>query len=98
MAVIAHVTIPGLTLEQYDKLREVVGWLDVPPTGGIVHLVWSEPDGLHGTDVWESEEAFAKFGEEHLGPGMAKLGIESAPQVTFMPAHEVYVPKAITLT
>lgn len=98
MAVIAHVTIPGITLDQYDQLREIVGWLERPPTGGIAHLMWSDADGVHGTDVWESEEAFAAFGQERLGPGMAKLGVSAQPQVTFQPAHEVYIPKAITLT
>jgi hypothetical protein len=98
MAVIAHVTIPGLTLKQYDELRDVVGWLEEVPVGGIAHLVWEEADGLHGTDVWESEEAFAAFGQDRLGPGMAKLGIAAVPQVSFQQAHEVYLPRPVTIT
>lgn len=97
MPVIAHVFIPGLTAEQYDQLRDIVGWIDSRPVGGIAHLAWSEADGLHGTDVWESEEAFAAFGQDRLGPAMAKLGIAAEPQVTFRPAHEVYLPEAVTL-
>jgi hypothetical protein len=43
-------------------------------------------------DDWESEEAFNKFVGERLGPGMAKVGVQSQPQITFYPAHEVYLP------
>jgi hypothetical protein len=49
-------------------------------------------------DAWDSEEAFNNFGEQRLGPGMAKVGVQVEPQVTFHPAHEVYVPESVTLT
>jgi hypothetical protein len=29
---------------------------------------------------------------------MAKVGVQSQPQVTFYPAHEVYLPQAVTIT
>jgi hypothetical protein len=49
-------------------------------------------------DSRESEQAFNQFGEERLGPGMAKVGVLVQPQVTFYPAHEVFAPKAVTIT
>ena len=49
-------------------------------------------------DSWESEEAFNQFGQERLGPGMAKAGVQAELQVTFHPAHEVYLPQAVTIT
>jgi hypothetical protein len=49
-------------------------------------------------DAWESEEAFGQFGDQRLGPALAKLGVESAPEITFYPAHEVFLPKAVTIT
>ena len=42
MAVVAHVVLPGVTKEQYDQVREAVGWLGEPPVGGISHLTWWE--------------------------------------------------------
>ena len=81
-----------------DALRTEVGWLESPPVGGISHITWCEDDGLHGVDVWESEDAFHAFGQERLAPGLAKVGIASQPEATFRPAHEVYVPQAVTLT
>jgi hypothetical protein len=63
-----------------------------------LHVVWIEGNDLHGLDVWESEEAFNAFGQDRLGPGLAKLGIDIQPQATFKPTHEVYAPKAVKLT
>ena len=98
MAVIAHVVLRGVTPDQYDAVREAVGWLDMPPTGGISHVTWWDGDDCHNLDSWESEQAFADFGEQRLGPGMAKAGVMAEPDVTFHPAHEVFLPKAVTIT
>jgi hypothetical protein len=98
MAVVAHVVLPGVTKEQYDQVREAVRWLAEPPVGGISHLTWWEGGDCHNVDAWESEQAFNQFGEERLGPGMAKAGVQVQPQVTFHPAHEVHAPQAVTIT
>jgi hypothetical protein len=98
VAVVVHVVLPGLTEEQYDQVREAVGWLREAPAGGIAHLTWWEGADCHNMDSWESEEAFNRFGDERLGPGMAKVGVQIQPQVTFHPAHEVYLPQAVTIT
>ena len=98
MAVVAHVVLPGVTKEQYDRVREAVGWLAEAPAGGISHLTWWDGGDCHNVDAWDSEEAFNTFGEGRLGPGMAQAGVNVQPQVTFYPAHEVFVPQAVTVT
>jgi hypothetical protein len=98
MAVAVHVIVPEVTEEQYDQVRAEVGWLEQRPVGGISHLTWWEGGDCHNVDAWESEEAFNNFVENRLGPGMAKVGVQSQPQVTFYPAHEVYLPQAVTIT
>jgi hypothetical protein len=40
MAVVAHVIVPGITKEQYDQVREAVGWLEEAPVEGLSHLTW----------------------------------------------------------
>lgn len=97
MAVIAHIILRDLTRERYDAVRVEAGWLEMPPTGGHVHVTWWEGADCHSIDAWESEEAFTTFGAERLGPAMARLGVTSQPEVTFHPAHEVYAPRALTL-
>jgi hypothetical protein len=98
MAVAVHVVLRGVSREQYDAVRAEVGWLERPPTGGISHLTWWEGEDCHNIDAWESEDAFNAFGNDRLGPAMAKLGIAVTPEVTFHPAHEVYTPQSVKLT
>ena len=98
MAVIAHVVLSGVTPDQYDAVRAECGWLEKTPDGGVAHLSWWEGADNHNLDAWESEEAFGRFGDERLGPAMAQVGVAVEPKVTFYPAHEVFVPAAITLT
>lgn len=98
MPVIAHVVIDGVTTDQYDEVRAAAGWLQTPPDGGISHVTWWDGDECHNLDAWESEEAFHAFGQSRLGPAMAQAGISAEPKVTFHPAHEVFAPRAVTIT
>ena len=98
MAVIAHVVLRGVSRQQYDQVRAEANWLKKAPDGGLVHLTWWEGADCHNTDAWESEAAFAAFGENRLGPAMQKVGVAAQPEVTFHPAHEVFLPKVLTLT
>jgi hypothetical protein len=98
LAVVAHVVIPGVSREQYDQVRSIVGWLDEAPVGGLSHVSWWEGDDNHNLDSWESEADFANFGENRLGPAMAQAGMEVERQVTFYPAHEVFLPRVVTIT
>lgn len=92
MAIIAEVLLRGITPEQYDAVRARARWVEEVPDGGLVHQTWFEGDVCHNSDSWESEEAFAAFSEQRLGPAMAAEGIDVQPEVTFHPAHEVYTP------
>jgi hypothetical protein len=98
MAIVVEVTLSGITKQQYDDLRAKVGWLDEAPTGGLAHLTWFDGDTCHNVDAWESDAAFAAFAENRLGPGVAAVGIASEPVPVFHPAHEVFLPKALTIT
>ena len=98
IAVVAHVILRGVSREQYDAVRAEVGWLESLPDGGHAHIAWWEGADNHNIDAWETEAAFQAFGESRLGPAMAKLGINVAPEVTFHPAHEVFTPQVLRLT
>jgi ketosteroid isomerase-like protein len=94
MAVSVHVTLRGVTREQYDAVRQLAGWLEQPPAGGLSHVTWWEGDDCHNADAWESEEAFAAFGEQRLAPAMIAAGVTAAPEATIQPAHEIFTPRA----
>ena len=49
-------------------------------------------DGLHVTDVWDSEQSFNAFMQERLGPAIQEVGIQGQPDVKFFPLHGVFAP------
>jgi len=98
MAVVAHGVLRGVSREQYDRVRAEANWLGQVLEGGLGHLTWWEGPDCHNLDAWESEAAFAVFGETRLGPAMQRAGVGVEPEVSFHVAHEVYLPKAVTLT
>jgi len=86
MSVVAVFQGPTLTRERYEaSVRELTGGRglktpsDWPVKGLLTHIAGETPNGFRVIDVWESEEAFQKFGEA-LKPIMAKLGLEEQPE------------------
>ena len=72
--------------------------LNVRPTVVIRMSHGGRGDDCHNIDAWESEASFNTFGQERLGPAMAKVGVETVPEVTFHAAHEVFAPQIVALT
>ena len=56
----------------------VAGRLPVP--GLVVHAAGQGPNGFRVVDVWESEDAFRRFGEK-LIPILRSVGIEGEPEI-----------------
>lgn len=82
---------PGGTQEQYDQvtarltdggaLTSLTDW----PGGGILfHAAGPTDDGFRVIDVWESEEAFQRFGEV-IGPVLQEVGFPGEPRL--FPLH-----------
>ena len=93
MAVMVIHNGPTLTQEKYDEAcrlllngaKDRLDSLSDWPTDGIVsHAAGQADDGFYVVDIWESEEAFGRFGER-LGAIMQELGVEEQPRV--FPAH-----------
>jgi hypothetical protein len=88
MPVVAVFEVPGLTEEKYEQsVRGVTGGkdrmespADWPVEGLLAHIAGQSKSGFRVVDVWESEEAFARFGET-LMPILQDLGIEGEPEV-----------------
>ena len=51
----------GITPDQYDALRESVGWDRDVPAGMRFHVASFGDGVLRMTDVWDSEELFGTF-------------------------------------
>ena len=78
----------GLTKDSYEEaVRRVTGGkstldspADWPVEGLLAHVAGDAPGGFRVVDVWESEEAAARFGET-LVPILQEIGIEAQPEL-----------------
>ncbi len=92
MPVVAVFQDPSLTQERYEEsVRRLTGGRsrlespsDWPTAGLLAHIAGPAEGGFRVVDVWESEEAFRRFGEA-LMPILQEIGVEGAPDV--YPAH-----------
>jgi hypothetical protein len=84
MAIMMKLKVPGGTLEQYDRLNDVLGIhgdTDAPE-GLVSHLCGATDDGVLIVDVWDSEESLNAFFETRLGAAMHEVGVpESQPHI-----------------
>ena len=87
--VIVQFNIPGMTAKQYDQ-----AWEDLRAAGqsnpkGLIHHVGAQQgNNWVVVDVWETAEAFSKFGET-LMPILNKIGVAQVPPV-ITPVHYEY--------
>ena len=90
MAVAYKMRFRGATLEQYDRVLELMGFEHggtVAAEGAIFHWVTKTDDGILVVDVWESDEAFKRFADEQISPYTQQAGFPAEPEIT---RHEVY--------
>src|SRR5256885_16851154 len=92
MPVVVVFQAPSLTQETYEqttrRLTDGRGRMespaDWPVEGLLAHVAGQGPNGFRVVDVWESEDAFRRFGEA-LIPVLQEAGVEGEPEV--YPAH-----------
>jgi hypothetical protein len=76
MALGIYFAVEGMSAPKLAAVHEQLSSLgQANPTGRTFHAAFHVGDGIHVFEVWESEEAFAAFGE-HLMPILAQHGID----------------------
>ncbi len=85
MAIVAHFEFPEKdSIDKYDQVLENEPRTKDQPARSV-HVCYELPNrGFGVLDVWDSEEAFGKFGEI-LMPAIDKAGLSAAPNV--YPVH-----------
>jgi len=88
--VLVQFTFPNMSSQQYEQAwEELRNSGNEHPKGLLYHAGAPQGENWVVSDVWESAEAFTKFGEV-LGPIMEKLGF-SGVKPTILPVHYLYV-------
>jgi hypothetical protein len=85
MAIVA--VFEGVTREQYEEsIHRLMGKsraetaADWPVEGLLAHIAGPGENTFRVVDVWESEEAFGRFGES-LMPILQDIGVEGQPDI-----------------
>jgi hypothetical protein len=92
MAVVLVHQGPTITQERYEeavrrltdgksRLESPADW---PVEGLLIHIAGQGESGFRIVDVWESEDACRRFGEQ-LMPTLKEVGIEDPPEM--YPVH-----------
>jgi hypothetical protein len=92
MLIMAVHQVPSLTRERYEEVvrrltngkTRIESPSDLPFEGLLVHLAGQTKHGFCIVDLFESEEAVARFNEA-MGTIPREVGIEEPPE--FFPAH-----------
>jgi len=89
MAVAIVMDFEGGTLDQYDRIRDLMHLEpggDAPP-GALFHWVAETDGGIRVTDVWVTREQFDAFAAEQIGPYSQQVGMPGPPQIEFFDVH-----------
>ena len=95
MAIVVRFASTGFTKAIYEetvKKLEAAG--AGSPPGRLYHVCFGDKENLRVSDIWESREAFDKFGET-LRPILTELGIE-AGDLEFFEVHNIIAGKNVT--
>ena len=88
MAIGIYFNPASMTAAQYD---DIIGRLDAAgagkPAGRLYHACFGSGDKLQVFDIWESQQAFDKFGET-LMPILQEIGLDSGQPIV-EPVHNL---------
>jgi hypothetical protein len=79
MPIAQIIDMPGAGAREYEQAFAAIHPGGAWPAGQLDHIAGPTPDGFRVIDVWESEEAFARFEREVLEP----LGFAGGPRMQF---------------
>jgi hypothetical protein len=95
MAIIRIVRPPMVTAELYDAVNEKAGVDERLPEGLLMHTAGEVDGQWQIVDVWESEEAAERFGNERLAPAIESVmggAPPGPPPTTVYELHRVIRP------
>ena len=80
---------PGMTAEKYDEtMPRIEASGEFPPDGLEYHVAFSSGGSFRVSEIWDSREQFAEFGER-LMPILAAAGIEFTSEPEVFEVHKI---------
>lgn len=88
----------GVTIDQYEAVRNIVRWEENPAPGGLIHIATHDGSALRVVDVWENPELFNTFVNDRLMAGVQQAGVMTEPEVEIYPIHALFTPGLQTVS
>ena len=90
MAIVLRFAPHGMTAEQYDECIERLEKAGAgSPEGRLYHVCFGEKNNIRVSDIWDSAEAFERFGQT-LRPILQELGVD-AGEPEILEVHNLIV-------
>ena len=87
MSVLVRFAPTNVTKEKYEEsLRRLKEAGEFPPEGMQIHVAFGPEDNMRVSEIWDSREQFAAFGER-LMPILAAAGIEFSGEPEIFEVH-----------
>ncbi len=93
MAVGIRIKLPGVNVEEFERVDAAIDVRGNHPEGLIFSASGPVEGGWRVIDVWESRAHFDAFAAERIGPAAAAAGASVQPDIAEFPVHE-YVSRA----
>jgi hypothetical protein len=88
MAVGIQIKLPGVKVEEFDRVDALIDSGGNHPDGLIFSGSGPFEDGWRVIDFWESRAHFDTFMAERVGPAVGKVGLSVQPEIDEFPIHE----------
>jgi hypothetical protein len=88
MAVGLRITLPGVKVEEFDRIDAAIDVSGDHPDGLIFSASGPTESGWRVIDFWESRAQFDTFAAERIGPAVAASGLAVQPGIAEFPIHE----------
>jgi len=88
MAVRIQIDLPGVRVEEFDRVDALIDARGNHPEGLIVSGSGPTEDGWRVIDFWESRAHFDAFAAERIGAAVAEVGVSVQPEIEEFPVHE----------
>jgi hypothetical protein len=89
MSIVVRFHPTALTAAKYDEtVRRLTNAGDFPPDGLDYHVCFGTDGSLRVSEIWDSREQFAAFGER-LMPVLADAGIEFSGDPEVYEVHNI---------
>jgi hypothetical protein len=93
MSIVVRYQVVGLTRQQYDevsrRMEEAGAW---PPDGLQMHVLFGTEGDLKVSEIWESPEKLAAFGEQ-IRPVLDEVGVQVTGEPQVFDVHELQQPR-----